>query len=694
VKKIIKKSSFLITLFLGCISLKSQTYTFTNAGAEGREGPTQSDINASYLGTNLEGKVTINTRGIQEWLVPADGNYSLEAYGGQGESADSNYYGGKGAIIKGKFTLQKNWILKIAVGQEANSSNGFLSGGGGGGSFIYYDTGSELQFLTIAGGGGGARNDVDQNGTGGRVEQYGGIGSAGSKISDGTAKNNHLRQGGVKSLNSWGSGGGGVETDGEGDMSYNDAGGKSLLNGLVGGHGNNTAADGGFGGGGSGQGGHGGGGGGGYSGGDGGRVAGGGGSYNSGTDQNNTADANEGHGKVIITFLGSVNEAPVISQGVGPLYRVSSEDTQISWSASELNATDSDTNAAQLSWSLLSSPSNGNAVIDGNGSYPQVFTYQPNANYHGPDSFSVQVSDGDANDSITINLTINPVDDPAVISGDTSGFLLEDSSLTGNLNATDIDGLTDGTYFTISSAPSSGSLSINPGSGQWTYYPNSNTYGDETFIVTVTDDQNFTATQVINLNVISVNDLTTLTGDFNGTSNEDTLIRGDINASDIDGLTDGSYFSISLNPSNGVATIDPVDGNWTYFPYANYFGSDAFTVTITDDQGYTATQIINLAVNPIDDPTVISGDTTASLIEDSPAYGDLNASDNDGLSDGTYFTLSSTPSNGSASIDPASGTWSYSPSANFYGNDSFTITVSDDLNNTVHANHFPHRCPD
>jgi VCBS repeat-containing protein len=270
-----------------------------------------------------------------------------------------------------------------------------------------------------------------------------------------------------------------------------------------------------------------------------------------------------------------------------------------------------------------------------------------------------------------------------VISGDTSGFLLEDSSLTGDLNATDIDGLTDGTYFTISSAPSSGSLSINQGSGQWTYYPNSNTYGDETFTVTVTDDQNFTATQVINLNVISVNDLTTLTGDFNGTSNEDTLIRGDINASDIDGLTDGSYFSISLNPSNGVATIDPVDGNWTYFPYANYFGSDAFTVTITDDQGYTATQIINLAINPIDDPTVISGDTTASLIEDSPAYGDLNASDNDGLSDGTYFTLSSTPSNGSASIDPASGTWSYSPSANFYGNDSFTITVSDDLNNTA-----------
>ena len=60
------------------------------------------------------------------------------------------------------------------------------------------------------------------------MEQYGGIGSANSTTSDGTVKNNHLRQGGTVSLSSWGSGGGGVETDGESDMSYNEAGGKSL----------------------------------------------------------------------------------------------------------------------------------------------------------------------------------------------------------------------------------------------------------------------------------------------------------------------------------------------------------------------------------------------------------------------------------------------------------------------------------
>ena len=75
-----------------------------------------------------------------------------------------------------------------------------------------------------------------------------------------------------------------------------------------------------------------------------------------------------------------------------------------------------------------------------------LLTY-PDANYHGTDSFSVVVSDGDASDSITINLTIAPVDDPSLISGDTSVVLNEDAIISGDLNATDVEGLTDGSNF-------------------------------------------------------------------------------------------------------------------------------------------------------------------------------------------------------------------------------------------------------
>ena len=52
----------------------------------GRQGPTQEQIDANYSGTNLAGKVTINTRGIQEWMVPDSGVYRIEAYGAKGEA--------------------------------------------------------------------------------------------------------------------------------------------------------------------------------------------------------------------------------------------------------------------------------------------------------------------------------------------------------------------------------------------------------------------------------------------------------------------------------------------------------------------------------------------------------------------------------------------------------------------------------
>ena len=57
------------------------TTIFTNAGATGRFGPTQTQVDAAYAGTDLDGRVTINTQGIQEWTVPFSGIYSIEAWG-------------------------------------------------------------------------------------------------------------------------------------------------------------------------------------------------------------------------------------------------------------------------------------------------------------------------------------------------------------------------------------------------------------------------------------------------------------------------------------------------------------------------------------------------------------------------------------------------------------------------------------
>ena len=211
------------------------------------------------------------------------------------------------------------------------------------------------------------------------------------------------------------------------------------------------------------------------------------------------------------------------------------EDALITWSASELNATDSDTSESQLSWSILTDPSNGTAVVDGNGTSPQTFTYQPDPNFNGTDSFSVIVTDGDASDSITINLTIAPVDDPSLISGDTSVVLNEDAVIIGDLNATDIEGLTDGSYFSITTAPTNGSSIIDPTDGNWTYTPAPNFYGSDSFTVTVTDDAGNTSSQLIDFTVNPVDDSSIISGDTSKFLNEDSVVTVDLNATDPDG---------------------------------------------------------------------------------------------------------------------------------------------------------------
>ena len=134
---------------------------------------------------------------------------------------------------------------------------------------------------------------------------------------------------------------------------------------------------------------------------------------------------------------------PVITQGVGPLTKTMSEDgSPIAWAAPTLGATDADTNASSLSWSVSSAASNGTVTVDGNGSSPSTFTYSPHANFSGSDSFAVQVSDGDLNDTITVNVTVAPVNDEPANLSLSANEVIENQpagTLIGEFNATDLD---------------------------------------------------------------------------------------------------------------------------------------------------------------------------------------------------------------------------------------------------------------
>ena len=295
------------------------TAIFTNAGATGRFGPTQAQVNAAYTGTDLDGRVTINTQGIQEWTVPFSGIYSIEAWGAQGGGVSNNYSyntnpnAGNGAKMKGEFNLSAGDKLLVSIGQLGQNAS--HNGGGGGGSFVVSDNNTSI--IVAGGGGGGGYYNYNSSYSNAVVEETAAPGMdgnnnrvAGAGGANGNGGNSQVYYNGVAGA------GGGFLTNGQdggihNSYAYQSEGGKSFFNGLIGGnvsYNNSHAGYGGFGGGGAGEHHHmtGGGGGGGYSGGGAGEhygVGGGGGSFNSGTNQLNQAGANTGHGKVIISAL-------------------------------------------------------------------------------------------------------------------------------------------------------------------------------------------------------------------------------------------------------------------------------------------------------------------------------------------------------------------------------------------------------
>lgn len=88
----------------------------------------------------------------------------------------------------------------------------------------------------------------------------------------------------------------------------------------------------------------------------------------------------------------------------------------------------------------------------------------------------------------------------------------------------------------------------------------------------------------------------TISGDLSASINISGYTFGTLTASDVDGLTDGSYFSITIPPVNGQALISSSSGTWTYIANNFYTGNDPFTVTVTDDSGGATQQIISIIV--------------------------------------------------------------------------------------------------
>ena len=113
-----------------------------------------------------------------------------------------------------------------------------------------------------------------------------------------------------------------------------------------------------------------------------------------------------------------------------------------------------------------------------------TFSYTPNTNYNGPDSFTFKANDGSLDSNIaTENLTVNPVNDaPVAANGSASGT--EDTVITGTLVATDVDSASL-TFSRVTQA-AHGTVAVNA-NGSFSYTPNANYNGPDSFTFKAND---------------------------------------------------------------------------------------------------------------------------------------------------------------------------------------------------------------
>ncbi len=164
------------------------------------------------------------------------------------------------------------------------------------------------------------------------------------------------------------------------------------------------------------------------------------------------------------------------------------------------------------------------------------------------------------------------------------------------------------------------------------------------------------------------------------TTDEDGAVNITLTATDVDG--DSLTYVVTAQPGKG--TLSGTPPVLTYTPGENYNGPDAFSFTASDTAATSGVATVNITVKPVNDQPQ-ADDDQATTNEDTPVViSNLLANDTDVDNDSLTITAFSRTANGQLE-QQQDGSVAYTPNLNFYGEDSFTYTISDGNEGTATA---------
>jgi len=301
----------------------------------------------------------------------------------------------------------------------------------------------------------------------------------------------------------------------------------------------------------------------------------------------------------------AVNDAPVI-HGQGAL--VLEQGQALTVRLTDLTVTDVDNLGYPIGFSLT--------VQDGDRYSVNGAVVTPDADFAGPLSVPVQVSDiaGGTSDPFNLTIAVNAVDTPPT-AGDDVIQTPEDTPVAIDVLSNDSDAETsvDGSSIALTATTIDGKGTFAVSGNMVTFTPVADFYGDATTQYTVKDtDGEVSNTATIKVTVTPVNDKPEITGQNTVATNEDTPITLDLSQLIVKDV-DNSYptgFSLVVSPGMNYSASGS-----TVTPNPDFTGTLSVPVQVNDGADLSNTFNLQITVNPVNDPPQITGQISLSVNE-------------------------------------------------------------------------------
>ncbi|ATA73014.1 hypothetical protein CGC49_06820 [Capnocytophaga sp. H4358] len=187
-----------------------------------------------------------------------------------------------------------------------------------------------------------------------------------------------------------------------------------------------------------------------------------------------------------------------------------------------------------------------------------------------------------------------------------------------------------------------------------------------------------TATVVITVTEVVTPTNTTIAKDDINNTYVNTPVSGSVGTNDLDPEGDTQVWTIQTNTVGGHTFVLNADGRYTFTPSTDFVGTVSYTYEVCDNgtPQACATATISIQVLPKGINSLVANDDTAVTKVNTGVLISVLSNDFDPEGDTFSVTTHTNPSHGTVALN-ADGTFTYTPTTDFVGEDEFTYIICD-----------------